>query len=184
MRSEPLPAPVTLRLLGGGRAEMTELQRVLEGAPDYARRVTGLPPGPDDARSTRSMLPPGKGDEDKFVYGVFLGGAMVGCADVVRGWPDAGTAMIGLLLVDEAHQGQGIGGRALSALEREIGGWAGCRRIRIAVVLTNAEVIPFWERMGFAATGERKPYRHGSVESEAVILEKAIGPKEAGPAGG
>lgn len=64
---------VTLRLLRGGREEMSTLQRVLEAAPIYAERVTGVPPGQADAQSMYSALPPGKGYEDKFVLGIYAG---------------------------------------------------------------------------------------------------------------
>src|SRR3954468_18143320 len=83
---------IGLRLLTGERAEMAALQRVLEDAPRYAERITGAPPGPADAQSTYTVLPEGKGHEDKFVYGIDAGGEMIGCADVIRGWPRPDTA--------------------------------------------------------------------------------------------
>ena len=39
----------------------------------------------------------------------------------------------------------------------------------------RAEVLPFWLRLGFADTGERRPYRYASVESELLILSKRVG---------
>jgi hypothetical protein len=100
---------IGLGLLTGERAEMAALQRVLEGAPRYAERITGAPPGPADAQSTYTVLPEGKGYEDKFVYGVYAGGEMIGCADVIRGWPRPDTAHIGLLLIGARHQRGGYG---------------------------------------------------------------------------
>ena len=47
-----------LRLLTGRAEEMTALQRVLEAAPTYFATVTGLPPGPAEAQSTFTALPP------------------------------------------------------------------------------------------------------------------------------
>jgi len=40
-------------------------------------------------------------------------------------------------------------------------------RWRISVVRTNDDVLPFWHRMGYAATGEIKPYRYDHIRSEA-----------------
>jgi hypothetical protein len=77
-------------LLKGERSEMEELQRVLEEAPTYAQLVTGVPPGPADAQSTYTILPKGKSYEDKFVFAIYHGGKMVGCADFVRGYPTPG----------------------------------------------------------------------------------------------
>lgn len=162
-----------LRLLQGEREEMRELQRVLEEAPHYAERITGAPPGAADAQSTYSALPEGKSYEDKFVFGIYAGGEMVGCADVIRGWPRADTAHVGLLLIAEPHQRRGHGRAAYHALEKQIRAW-GAKRVRIGVVRTNEDVLPFWKLLGFAPTGEVKPYRYGPVVSEVLILEKGV----------
>jgi GNAT superfamily N-acetyltransferase len=167
--------PVTLRLLDGDDpADMTALQRVLEAAPGYAERVTGLPAGAADAQSTYSILPPGKSYDDKFVLGVFAGSRMIGCADLIRGWPRPDTAHVGLLLLAEPYQGKGHGRRAYEALEACIRGWGTCSRIRIGVVETNAQALPFWQRIGFAPTGEIKPYSYAGVRSQVVILERQL----------
>ena len=154
---------IRIRQLRGESREMAELQRVLEGAPGYCQRVMGVPAGPAEAQSTYSALPEGKTYDDE----------MVGCADVIRGWPRADTSIIGLLLIAETHHGRGYGRAACAELEKTIGSW-GAKRARAAVVRTNAQAIPFWERMGFEPTGEMKPYRYGAVVSEAIIFEKPI----------
>jgi hypothetical protein len=46
--------------------------------------------------------------------------------------------------------------------------------MRIGVVRVNEDVLPFWTRLGFRATGEVKPYRYGSVVSETLVLEKLL----------
>jgi hypothetical protein len=53
-------------------------------------------------------------------------------------------------------------------------GWDGCKRIRLSVVGANAQVLPFWRKLGFAPTGETKPYRYGNVISEHIVLEKTL----------
>jgi GNAT superfamily N-acetyltransferase len=164
---------IRVRALRGERREMAELQRVLQGAPGYCNRVMGAPAGPAEAQSTYSVLPEGKTFDDKFLFGIYAGDEMVGCADVIRDWPRPGTSIIGLLLIAEAHQGRGHGRAAYDELEKIIQGW-GAKRVRAAVVRNNSQVIPFWERIGFKATGEVKPYRYGAVVSEAIIFEKAI----------
>jgi hypothetical protein len=34
--------------------------------------------------------------------------------------------------------------------------------------------MPFWSKLGFAPTGEVKPYRYGRVESHVTVLEKPL----------
>lgn len=165
---------ITIRVLSGEPGDMRALQRVIEEAPTYARLVTGVPPGPAEAQSTYTILPEGKSYDDKFVFGIYLGDCMVGCADVIRGFPNSATAHIGLLLISESVQGKGVGSAGLKAIEEIIRSWGGCNSIRIGVIRTNDRVLPFWTKQGFAETGEIKPYHYGTVDSEAIILTKRL----------
>ena len=166
---------IDVQLLDGSPEQMHELQRVLESAPNYAHAVTGLPFGAADAQSTYSALPEGKSYEDKFVFGILAAREMVGCADVIRGYPDAQSVLIGLLLIGEPLQRRGIGSAAFRRIEATAKHWGECRRIRVGVVRTNAAVLPFWHRLGFRETGELKPYRYAGVQSETIVLQKPLG---------
>jgi GNAT superfamily N-acetyltransferase len=139
-----------LRLLTGQRAEMAALQRVLEAAPAYFQAVTGAPPGRAAAQSTFTALPPDKTYGDKFVWGLYAGESMIGCADVIRGYPVREKAVIGLLLLAEPWQRHGLG-RAFAAL----------------VALT------FWRRLGYRETGEVKPPQPGIV-ADVHVFEKPL----------
>lgn len=98
---------------------------------------------------------------------------MVGCIDL-SGYPDAKTAWLGLLLISERHQRRGFGSRAHELVENVIQSWETCNRIRVAVVMTNEDVIPFFERLGYRPTGESTRYRYGSIESERLVYEKPL----------
>ncbi len=167
-------ADVTLRLLKGEPQEMAELQQVLERAPAYFELATGGPPGPAEAQSTYSALPPGKTYADKFVFGVYRGDRMVGCVDLIRAYPDAHTAHVGLLLIAEPFHRKGVGTAAYRAVEDYVRAWNACDRMRIGVVGTNDRVISFWSKLGFAPTGEVKPYRYAHVVSETAVLVKPL----------
>jgi GNAT superfamily N-acetyltransferase len=165
---------IAIRRLEGDAAELRELQRILEEAPGYARRVTGLPPGHADAQRVFAALPEGKTRADKFVFAIDRDHDMVGCAELIRGYPNPATAMLGLLLLSERQQRRGMGRRAYCLLEAFIRGWGSCERVRIGVVRTNEQVTPFWTQLGFAPTGEVRPYRDGSVASEVLVFEKRL----------
>jgi GNAT superfamily N-acetyltransferase len=162
--------------LTGAGGEMAALQRVIEDAPTYAELVTGAPPGLADAQSTYTALPPGMTYADKHVFGVYLGSQMVGCIDLIKGYPAPDTALLGLLLIAESFQGRGIGSAAYRATEATVRAWGTCTKIRLGVVRTNAAVLPFWIRLGFTETGETKPYSYGPVRSEIVILTQKLVP--------
>jgi RimJ/RimL family protein N-acetyltransferase len=166
--------PVALRLLREDPQDVAALQRVLEAAPSYYHRVTGGPPTPQEARSTYRILPEGKSPQDKFLFGIVRGDELVGCVDLVRGYPKPEIAYLGLLLVSERQQKRGIGRAAYRLVEETVLGWGACDRIRLSVLRANDGVIPFWASFGFVPTGEVRPYRAGTVTSEALLFEKPL----------
>lgn len=153
---------------------MAELQRVLEAAPGYAKVVTGADIAPSDAQSIYTTLPEGKAYEDKFVFGVFRGPTMVGCVDLIRGYPDVQTAYLGLILIDERYQGRGVGKAVYRLIEAQVRAWPECHWLRLGVVRSNIAVLPFWQRLGFVETGELKPYRFRNMVSEVLVLAKPL----------
>ena len=164
---------LTLRLLTGLAAEMRELQRVLEAAPSYFLSVTGLPPGNAEAQSTYTALPADKTYADKFLWGLYAGESMVGCADVIRGYPVRDKAVIGLFLLGQSWQRRGLG-RAFAALvERVIGAWPEIECLRLNVAVSNPGAHTFWHKLGYRETGEVKPAPPGFIGAMRV-MEKPL----------
>lgn len=131
---------------------------------------------PTWAKDTFEALPPGKGFRDKFVFAIDnKNGHPVGCADLVRRYPDASTAMLGLLIIDEAYQAQGIGILALELLMNWMRKWKGIELIRIGVLARNKRALVFWKKAGFRDTQQRKPYQDGQVRSQVHILTRRLG---------
>jgi GNAT superfamily N-acetyltransferase len=150
------------------------VQAVHERAADYVHRVWGLPPDPASGRDFFDRLPPGHRHEHKHTFGVFDGERMVGCIDLVRGWPDEATAVIGLLLLEPAVRGQGVGRLAYGAIESQARAWPEIRWLRAVVLQTNDVVQPFWEHLGFRPNGQTRPHEAGTVKTTAVVLMKAL----------
>ena len=166
---------IDLRLLTGQPCEMGGLQKVLEGAPAYAERVTGHPPGAEAAANLFRALPPGMIYDSKYLYGFMVDGPeMIGCADIIRGCPEPSTALISLLLLAEAYQGYGLGRSVYDLVEAKVRRWPEIDTLRIAVLRCNIVVLPFWHRMGFSETGKVQPYVHEAIVSESVILTKPL----------
>lgn len=171
---DSMTAPLSLRPLARTAANIATVQAVIEAAPTYARLTTGAGPAPDAGASLFEALPPGKSYADKVVLAVCVGEACVGVVDLIRGYPSPESAMLGLLLIAESHHGRGVGRSAYEQVEHLARGWPGIERIRIGVVEANDRVMPFWRRMGFTPTGERKPYAEGTVSSRVVVLERTM----------
>jgi GNAT superfamily N-acetyltransferase len=165
---------VHLRLLTGQPFEMAALQKVLENAPTYVERVTGHPPADTEAQSLFNALPAEATTDNKYLYGVMADGMdMVGCAEIIRGWPRPSTAHIGLLL-DESYHGHGLGRSTYHLVEAKVRSWPEIDTLRISVVRSNTDVLPFWRRMGFTETGEVRPPMHDTLVPESIILTKPL----------
>lgn len=170
---------VTLKKLDANdQSEILELQRVLESASLYWKRIANKVIEPTGAQSIFQALPDGKTYADKHVFGVYHSdhpsNQMIGCIDLIRGFPDSQTAMLGLLIISESHQKLGLGKASFEALEKLILSWPEMRKVRIGVVGTNSIVLPFWKSVGFVETGMRRPYEDNGVVSETIVLEKAL----------
>ena len=106
--------------------------------------------------------------------------AMVGCVQVTD--KGAGTAYLGLLTVDPAHQATGLGRRLLHAAERAAEELFGAQRMEMTVIRQRVELIAYYERRGYALTGEKRPFpladpRFGLPTRQDlcfVVLEKRL----------
>lgn len=106
-------------------------------------------------------------------------GALTGCVAVTRK-PD-GRGYLGLLTVDPALQAAGLGKRLIAAAENEARAF-GADAIQMTVIATRGELIAYYERRGYALTGERRPFplddpRFGLPKTrdlEFVVLERVL----------
>ncbi len=164
-----------LRLLTGQPCEMAALQRLLDNAPAYAEHLNGHPSEAADAQSLFSTVPPGVTYDNKYLYGFMIDGpAMVGCVDIIRGWPAPGTVLIALLLLDEAHQDRGFGETAYHAVEEKVRRWPEIDTIRVRAVRSNDAALPFWLQMGFAKSDEVHAGTDDQPVSESIGLAKPL----------
>lgn len=115
-----------------------------EGAADPDRQAaeffTDAPPDCDPAQSDR--------------LGLFLQGRLSGVLELSYGFPAAGDAYLGLMLLGPWAQGQGLGRGFLQHAET-LARAKGAAMLFLAVLDVNPRGRAFWEREGFTATGRR-----------------------------
>ncbi len=70
----------------------------------------------------------------------------------------AGAAYLGMLTVDPAHQSAGLGRMVLAAAEDHAAAHFAAMRIEITVIAQRTELIAWYERRGYALTGEQRPF--------------------------
>lgn len=84
-------------------------------------------------------------------------GRLVGCANLER---QGSAGYFGMFAVDPELQGGGVGDALLRECERLARAW-GLRAMRMTVFWMRHELIAFYQRRGYAATGERAPFPYG-----------------------
>lgn len=87
-------------------------------------------------------------------------GELVTCAHVSADEHDPTVAWFGMFAVRPALQGGGLGKQVLVEAERLARTW-GVRTMRMSVIDVRAELIAFYERRGYARTGQKKPFPYG-----------------------
>ncbi|MBS0502679.1 MAG: GNAT family N-acetyltransferase [Proteobacteria bacterium] len=84
------------------------------------------------------------------------GGALTGCVAITdRG---DGVAYLGMLSTDPLLQGKGLGRQLIAAAEQAAAGQFGATSMEMTVIRQRAELIAYYERRGYALTGEERPF--------------------------
>ncbi|WP_376697569.1 GNAT family N-acetyltransferase [Wenzhouxiangella sp. EGI_FJ10305] len=159
------------RKLSVGRSEdVSELQDVLDAAPDYFRRIQGETACRKQAIRELEIVPEGYPTEEKSLYLILEEGVPIGCLDMLNGYPETSVAYIGLLLIVESHRGCGLGRRAADFADKVGGEW-GCAVLRLGVLEHDQNALYFWSRQGFV---ERYIKRSSQFTGKIVVMERAI----------
>ncbi len=83
-------------------------------------------------------------------------GELLGCVQITnRG---NGVGYLGLLGVDPERQAGGLGKALIAAAEREAATLFGARTMEMSVIEPRVELIAYYERRGYARTGEFLPF--------------------------
>jgi len=107
-------------------------------------------------------------------------GVLTGCVQVAD--QGEGLAYLGLLTVDPIRQAGGLGRLLIEAAEAEARSRFAATRMEMTVIRQRSELIAWYERRGYALTGETRPFplddeRFGlpqTRELEFVVMEKAL----------
>jgi ribosomal protein S18 acetylase RimI-like enzyme len=106
-------------------------------------------------------------------------GELLGCVWIEPA--DAGVWYLGMLTVRPDLQDRRLGRTLLEAAEAEAKR-RGARRVRMTVVHIRDTLIAWYERRGYAATGETKPFPYGDrrfgeplrEDLQFVVMEKTL----------
>ncbi len=119
-------------------------------------------------------------DANQVILLAIDGQDIAGCVQLMR--VKERVAYLGLLTVDPDRQAGGLGKKLLDASERYVAENWQAQAIEMTVIRQRADLIAYYERRGYAQTGERRPFplddpRYGlpkTQELEFVVLRKEI----------
>ena len=170
--------PITLIPLSAEHA--APLQAVYDAAPAYwlLFGLDSLPPGQaaldlaaaaaDPARTLLGILQRVNPDDPA------AGQTMVGALDLRRHFPDEERATLGLLIIAEPFQRQGIGRTAWALLESWLAQQPGLTTARLSVEQFNIPALRFFTALGFTLTGEATRRKVNDTFVRYLDMEKPL----------
>lgn len=102
-------------------------------------------------------------------------GAVIGCVAITSKPPE--RCYLGMLAVSPDLQAGGLGRQLISAAEDEARRSFGARAMEMTVIHRRPELIAYYERRGYRATGEIRPFPYAAPETahlQMVVLERAL----------
>ncbi len=117
--------------------------------------------------------------DDQGVLLLHQGDELLACAHLRR---DGDRCWFGLFAVQPGRQGQGIGDRLLQAAERQAADRFGATAIRMYVIWLRDSLIAWYQRRGYAHTGEQASFPYGDArfglprrdDLYFIVLEKPL----------
>ncbi len=128
----------------------------------------------DDERTSDAELAATIADRANRVVLAETGGALIGTVTVCD--LGSGRAYLGMLCVDPAVQAAGLGRALIAAAERTARDDFASRVLEMTVIDRRTDLIAWYERRGYAPSGEARPFPGGGEHPFAmVVLERVIG---------
>lgn len=131
-----------------------------ERAADYVTLEVGHAPNMDFIDSFFTAAPPGLTSRDLLHFAVMQDQAMVGIICIAQGYELPDDWWIGLVLLDPAFRGRGIGRTVLQLIQQRAHD-AGMQRLKLSVLEANPRATHFWVREGFV------PHRYAPATPES-----------------
>ncbi|MDL2234441.1 GNAT family N-acetyltransferase [Ruminococcaceae bacterium OttesenSCG-928-L11] len=131
------------------------------------------PPSREHCLEDIRGLPPGLEPWQKSFIGFWSENEPVAVLDFLTGYPDATCCWIGLLLVHQGLQGQGIG-RAIAEAAEQAAVAKGYNRMGLGVIASNTNAIAFWERLGYRTVRHKQVERGNKPAWDVLVMEKPL----------
>lgn len=130
-------------------ADFARVRDLCDRAADYVRLETGKDPDDAYVAETLTDLPPGLTPLDSFLTGIERPDrVLAGIATAIRHFYERDEWYLGLLLLDPAERGQGLGRQMVKYVISQAKA-DGASAMRVAVLHANPRGMEFWKSLGF-----------------------------------
>jgi ribosomal protein S18 acetylase RimI-like enzyme len=159
--ADPRPRPVTFR--DATVEDITEIVALVESAYRGDSSRAGWTTEADlldgqrtDADAVRAII---TSDRSRMLLCIAGDGQLLACCQLEQ--RDGGIAYFGMFAVSPVLQGGGIGRGLLNEAERIARDEWGADVMHMTVITQRRDLIAWYERRGYATTGESQPFPHG-----------------------
>lgn len=149
------------------------VQSFLTEAQDYYHLWKGRAPETEEVDDIFTGAPPNCDPTQSHRLGLYLDNRLSGIAELAFGWPEAGDAYLGLMILAPRARSSGKGAAFLAHVEA-LARARDCPTLFLAVLEKNSGGRAFWEKMGFTPTGVMRETNENGLHHRIYRLKKPL----------
>ena len=138
----------------------------------YFSKISDDPPSISNVEEDIEVIPNGVQKNQKNYRLISFNDEILGVVDFLSDYPEKDTILIGLFIIKNDKQKQGLGTKIFRYLEKLFKNKK-FLKIRIGVLVDNEIGLSFWKKQNFKEI-ERKFLKFEKSEKEVIVMEKEI----------
>ena len=138
----------------------------------YFSKISDDPPSISNVEEDIEVIPNGVQKNQKNYRLISFNDEILGVVDFLSDYPEKDTILIGLFIIKNDKQKQGLGTKIFRYLEKSFKNKK-FLKIRIGVLVDNEIGLSFWKKQNFKEI-ERKFLKFEKSKKEVIVMEKEI----------
>ena len=138
----------------------------------YFSKISDNPPSISNVEEDIEVIPNGVQKNQKNYRLISFNDEILGVVDFLSDYPEKDTILIGLFIIKNDKQKQGLGTKIFRYLEKSFKNKK-FLKIRIGVLVDNEIGLYFWKKQNFKEI-ERKFLKFEKSKKEVIVMEKEI----------
>ena len=138
----------------------------------YFSKISDNPPSISNVEEDIEVISNGVQKNQKNYRLISFNDEILGVVDFLSDYPEKDTILIGLFIIKNDKQKQGLGTRIFRYLEKSFKNKK-FLKIRIGVLVDNEIGLSFWKKQNFKEI-ERKFLKFEKSKKEVIVMEKEI----------